>query len=118
MLYAQTLCAFLLLSVIRPIAVLGLQISMLSVVAELCLASCIVKISLPSNILSLLIGIANVTKVFPRSNLTFLVAPSKSIPPVSHYLSYNTCLTIFTLTGSISRKAFQFYFVHSFQWSR
>ena len=53
------------LSIICPIAVLGSQISMLSLLAELCLASRIVKVSVPSNILSLLIGTVKFATVFP-----------------------------------------------------
>ena len=80
----DTTLIFLLLSMICPMAVLGLQISMLSLLAELCLASWIVKISVPSNILSLIIGIVNFATLFRRLNLTFLGVSAKSNPPVSH----------------------------------
>ena len=72
------------LSIICPIAVLGSQISMLRIFAELCLTSWIVKISVSSNIPSLVIGTVKFTTVFPLLNLTFLVVSAKSLPPASH----------------------------------
>ena len=87
------------LSMICPIAVLGLQISMLSVFADLCLASWIVKTSVPSNILSLIIGIVNFATLFPWLNLTFFIVSAKSALPVSHkfylqiYITFNDLYT-------------------------
>ena len=42
-----------------------------------------VKVSVPSYILSLLIGIVNFAVVSPRLNVTLLVVFAKSFPPAS-----------------------------------
>lgn len=71
-------------SMICPIAVLGLQIFILFFPAEFCVSSWIVKISVPSYTLSLIIGIVKFAVVFLWSNLTLLSVFAKSLPPARH----------------------------------
>lgn len=71
-------------SMICPIAMLGLQIFILFFPAEFCVSSWIVKISVPSYTLSLIIGIVKFAVVFLWSNLTLFSVFAKSLPPARH----------------------------------
>ena len=71
-------------SMICPIAVLGLQTFILFFPAEFCVSSWIVKISVPSYTLSLIICIVKFAVVFLWSNLTLLSVFTKSLPPARH----------------------------------